>query len=171
MAVKLKERTKIQNCDFFARPADEVAKALLGKIVCRKMADGFNMHARITETEAYFGEEAFCYGHGGKNPRNKDAMFYSVGKVCYYADMLLISCFNESAPDNVLIRSLDLYSGPQQAVEALDIKLDLNEEDLTSSDTIWLEDDGAKVEYTLSERVNIPSDAKYNFKAASISFE
>ena len=171
MSVKLLERTKILNRDFFARPADEVASDLLGKIICRKMDDGFVMRCRITETEAYFGTESFCYGYGGKNPQNKNVIFYSVGKVCYYAEMLMVSCFDKLSPDNVLIRSVDLHSGPEKSAEALDIKEVLNEEDLTSSDIIWLEDDGAKIEYSFSERVNIRSDSKYNFKVTSISFE
>lgn len=162
---------KILNRNFFIRSADEVAKDLLGKIICRKMDDGFIMRCRITETEAYFGEESFCYGYGGKNPRNKNVIFYSVGNVCHYADMLMISCNDESSPDNVLIRSVDLHNGPMKAVEALDITEALNEADLTASDVIWLEDDGAKVEFTVSERVNIRSDTRYNYKVTSISFE
>lgn len=171
MPAETMDCVKIQNRDFFARPADEVAKDLLGKIICRKMDDGFIMRGRITETEAYFGEESFCYGYGGKNPRNKNVIFYSVGKVCHYADMLMISCHDESDPDNVLIRSVDLHNGPMKAVEALDITEALNKAELTLSDAIWLEDDRAKVEYTASERVNIRSDAKRNFKVTSISFE
>lgn len=157
-------------CDFFAQPADKVAKDLLGKIICHKMDDGFIMCGRITETEAYFGEESFCYGHGGKNPRNKSGIFYSVGNVCHYADMLMISCFDESSPDNVLIRSIDLYSGPMKVVEALDITDTLNEENLISSNVIWLEDDGAKVEYKVAERVDIPDNKQWNFTLKTIEF-
>ena len=169
MSTILLERKKIQNRDFFARPADEVAKDLLGKIICRKMGDEFIMRCRITETEAYFGEEPFCYGYGDEKPQNKSAIFYSVGNVCHYADMLMISCLGDDRPDNVLIRSVDLHSGPVKTVEALDITDDLNREDLTVSEVIWLEDDGAKVESNASERVHIPSDAKYNFKVTSVT--
>ena len=37
-------------------PAPEAARALIGKILVRRFPDGRELRARITETEAYFGE-------------------------------------------------------------------------------------------------------------------
>lgn len=95
---------KMQDKAFFSRPSTEVAQDLLGKIICRKMEDDFVMRCRITETEAYFGEESICYGFGANKEAGKTAAFYSVGKVCFYCGMLMISCFRQRSPDNVLVK-------------------------------------------------------------------
>ena len=160
----------IKNINFFNKSATDLARDLLGKIVCHQMDDGFIMRCRITETEAYSGDEPFCYGYGGKNPQNKNEVFYSVGKVCAYADMLMISCLDEMHPNNVLIRSLDCYKGPKNCSEALDIRTEVNGIDLTAVDVIWLEDDGAKIEYITAKRVNIPDDKQWNFTIKTITF-
>lgn len=162
---------KIQNSDFFKKSADEVAKELLGKIICRKMNDGFIMRGRITETVAYFGNEPFCYGYGDKNQKNKNHIFYSVGNVCYYNNMLMISCLDEFSPDNVLIRSIELYNGPENVVEALDINEELNTENFTSSDVIWIEENATKVDFVISKRINIQSNNKCNFKVTSLNIK
>ena len=41
----------------YAGNAVEMAKALLGAVLCRRLDDGTVLRARIVETEAYFGEE------------------------------------------------------------------------------------------------------------------
>ena len=43
--------------DFFHRDALTVASELAGKILARKLPDGTVVKIRITETEAYCGEE------------------------------------------------------------------------------------------------------------------
>lgn len=161
---------KIQDHTFFTQSAAEVAQELLGKLLCRRMDDGFVLRCRIVETEAYSGEEVFCYGYGGKKPQNKEAVFYSVGKGCVYADMLMLSCLDQDTPDNVLIRRLDGYQGPQMSASALDATSALNDTDVTASDILWLEDDGAKVEYTASQRVNIPDEKPWNFAVTAIAW-
>ena len=52
MAQELKKLNK----SFFAKPADAVAKALLGKILTRKINNKL-LKAKIVETEAYFGNK------------------------------------------------------------------------------------------------------------------
>ena len=41
---------------FFERPADEVARALIGKILVRRLR-GKLLRARLSETEAYLGPD------------------------------------------------------------------------------------------------------------------
>ena len=161
----------IKSIDFFKNPPDDLSKELLGKIFCRKMDDGFVMRCRITEIEAYSGDEQFCYGYGGKKLKNKSKVFYSVGKLCVYKSMLMISCLDEIGPDNILIRGLDCYVGPKKCAEALDVRNEMNGIDLTVSDMIWLEDDRVKVDCKKDKRVNILDKKKRNFWIKTIVFE
>lgn len=161
---------KVQDKAFFLRPPTEVAQDLLGKIICRKMEDDFVMRCRITETEAYFGEEPICYGFGAKKEAGKTEAFYSVGKVCFYCGMLMISCFRQRAPDNVLVRSVDCYCGPMRVTDVMDINAALHGTNVMTSDLIWLEDDGSKTEFISSKRVNISDDKPYRFSVKTILF-
>ena len=46
------------------------AKALIGAFLCRRLDDGTGLRRRITETEAYCGEEdTACHAHKGRTPR------------------------------------------------------------------------------------------------------
>lgn len=156
--------SKIENRDFFARAAGAVAKDLLGKIICRKLENGAIKRLLITETEAYFKDETFCYGYS-KNKSNE--MFYSTGKWCAFASMLMISCGNCESPDNVLIRrvvNLDSFSeinGPCNVLSALETP---NRYHAEPDDALYIADIGAEVEEITEElRVNIDSDRKLNF--------
>ena len=161
---------RIKNPIFFYVSASYLAQELLGKIICRQMGDGFIIRCRITETEAYSGNEPFCYGYGGKKAQNKDAIFYSTGKVCVYADMFMISCTNEDTPDNILIRGIDCYHKPTEVTEFLDIYSDMGGLDLCSSDVIWIEDDGVQAEYIAAKRVNISDTTPQNFRLNKIIY-
>lgn len=155
---------KIRDISFFAQPADCLAKALIGKAVCRKTEDGTINRFKITETEAYFGDEPFCFGHRVENPQSSDGMFYTVGKICYCRAFLRISCFAENAPDNVLIRGLDGDDRPVLVSERLSVTYRLNQEYLTSSEIIWLEEDGTVAETVAASRKGIPDRRFLNFR-------
>ena len=52
---------------FYQMHADALAPALLGKLLCRKTADGV-IRMRITETECYMGEsDTACHASKGKD--------------------------------------------------------------------------------------------------------
>ena len=108
------------------------AKALLGAWLCRRLDDGTVMRRRITETEAYCGEEdTACHAHKGRTPRT-DVM-YSPGGCAY----------------------VEGAEGPGRLTKALCIDRSLNREDLVSSRRLWIESDGARPKFTASPRIGI----------------
>ena len=59
----------ILNASYFARPATELARNLLGKWLCVRVGEGV-LRRRIVETECYFGEEdTACHAHKGRTKR------------------------------------------------------------------------------------------------------
>ena len=155
---------RINELAFFAKPADCLAKELIGMNIHLNNDAGNKISFKITETEAYFGEETFCYGHSGKKPQRKSNMFYSVGKICYYYGMLMISCGSEETSDNVLIRGLNGIKGPVNCANALGITYRHNSEYLFSSKIISLEYGEKGSEYIAAPRKGIPDKKPLNFK-------
>ncbi len=131
----------------FVMNAPELAPLLLGKLLCVRSADGSVTKSRITETEAYFGEEdTACHAHRGRTKRT-EILYSRGGKVyvylCYgiHALMNVISGPAEH-PQGVLIRGIEGKNGPGKLTKHLGITCAHNGLDITSSDTIWIEDDG-----------------------------
>lgn len=145
--------------DFYMETALTAAPALLGKLLCKR-AGGEVLKLRITETEAYFGEDdSACHAHRGKTKRTK--IMYEEGGVAYVYLCYGIHClFNvitgeAGLPQGVLIRSVSGFSGPGRLTKAMGIGLDFNGENLVSSDRLWLEDDGFIPAYSKSARIGI----------------
>ena len=62
--------------DDYAVDAVTMAKALVGAWLCRRLDDGTVVRRRITETEAYCGEEdTACHAHKGRTSRT-DVMYW-----------------------------------------------------------------------------------------------
>ena len=141
------------------------AKALIGTCLCRRLDDGTVLRRRITETEAYCGEEdTACHAHKGRTPRT-DVMYSPGGcayiYLCYgMHEMLNIVTGVEGRPEAVLIRGIEGASGPGKLTKLLLIDRTLNREDLIASERLWLESDGAVFKFTAAPRIGIAYASK-----------
>ncbi len=147
--------------DFFHRPVLDLAPALLGCILARRL-DGGIARARIVEVEAYHQDgDAAAHSYGGPTRRNQ-VMFGTPGTLYVYLIYGIHYCMNvvaerEGVGAAVLLRALeplegiaalrarrpvarerDLANGPGKLCAALGIDLSHNGLDLTG-DTLWLE--------------------------------
>ena len=134
------------NPDFYKLPSTELAPLLLGKILCVNK-DGELKALRITETEAYFGEEdTACHAHKGRTART-EILYAGGGRVyvylCYGIHSLMnIISGDEGHPEGVLIRGVEGYNGPGKLTKYMGIDRTFNNLDAVNSDKIWIADDG-----------------------------
>ena len=155
-------RMKASDCRVDAVTA---AKALVGAFLCRRLDDGTVIKRRITETEAYCGEEdTACHAHKGRTPRT-DVMYSSGGYAYIYLcygmhEMLNVVTGNEGHPEAVLIRGIEGSNGPGRLTKTLHIDRTLNRENLITSKRLWLESDGTSFKFTASPRIGIAYAAK-----------
>ena len=145
--------------DFYTNSAINLAPKLLGKLLCRK-ANNELIKLRITETEAYYGEDdTACHAHKGRTNRTK--IMYEEGGLayvylCYGVHYLLnVVTGEKDFPEAVLIRGIEGFNGPGKLTKKLKITKELNYENLILSDNIWIEEDGFIAEYITSSRVGI----------------
>ena len=112
--------------EFFDRDCLEVAPELLGKLIVHRSADGSEVRLRITETEAYRGEEdTACHAHRGRTPRTKllygpSGIFYIY--LCYGMHWLMnVITGPDGFPQGVLIRACEGYVGPGKLTKKLGV--------------------------------------------------
>jgi len=141
---------KIVDKNFFSVPVLELAYKLLGKVIILKPYNESELQKfRITEVEAYGGNDSACHAYKGKTKRNAP-MFEAGGIVYVYLcygifNILNIVSGEKDFGEGVMIRGVDNLFGPGKASRAMGITRDLNYEDLTVSKRIWIEDDGFSV--------------------------
>ena len=149
---------------FYARDTVTVARALLGQVLVRVLADGQQLRVRIVETEAYGGAEDLA-SHAARGPTPRAAiMFGEPGYAYVYFIYGMYFCLNvvtesNGVPGAVLIRSAqpmagietlrtnrprarslhDLCNGPGKLCQALAIDRTLNGHDLTAGGPLYLE--------------------------------
>ena len=143
----------------FSLPATELAPLLIGKILCRRTESEI-LRYRILETECYYGQvDSACHAHSGKTARNSPLYLsggHSYVYLCYGIHNLLnVVSGPEGHPEAVLIRGVENYIGPGRLTKAMKIDRSLNEIDLTTSDELWIEDDGISMPYYTGRRVGI----------------
>ena len=155
-----KKRMEILQPDFFRRDVLDVAPDLLGKYIMRKYDDGHIARFRITEVEAYRGEEdKACHASKGRTKRT-EVMYREGGKIYVYLIygmywLLNIVTGNENEPQAVLIRGAEGISGPGRLGRKLQLSADFYGESLPS-EKIWLETDNEKSPfYTVTSRIGI----------------
>ena len=145
------------------------AKALVGAWLCRRQEDGSVVRRRITETEAYCGEEdTACHAHKGRTTRT-DVMYSAGGcayiYLCYgMHEMLNVVTGPEGRPEAVLIRGVEGAEGPGRLTKLLNIDRSLNREDLVASGRLWIESDDSRVKFTAAPRIGIGYASKRDQK-------
>ena len=145
--------------DFFHRPCLAVAEDLVGKILARRIPDGSILRLRISETEAYCGEEdSACHAHKGRTKRT-EVMYMEAGTIyiylCYGMHwMLNIVTGDAEDPQAVLIRACEEAAGPGKLTKALGITGELNRGSVLGEE-LWVEDDGQICDVTTDKRVGI----------------
>ena len=146
--------------DFFNRDCLDVAPDLVGKVIVRKFDDESEIRIRITETEAYRGEEdTACHAHKGRTPRTellygKSGIIYIY--LCYGMHWLMnVITGDEGTPQGVLIRCGEGYNGPAKLTKALKIDKSFNSESFVGNKKIWIEDYGLKPIISTAPRVGI----------------
>ena len=151
---------KIQQPDFFRRDVLEVAPDLLGKYIVRKYDDGHIERFRITEVEAYRGEEdKACHASKGRTKRT-EVMYHEGGKIYVYLIygmywLLNFVTGNRNDPQAVLIRSVENISGPGKLGRKLQLNADFYGESLPS-EKMWIETDSTKPPpYTVTPRIGV----------------
>lgn len=167
---------------FYARSALEVAPALLGCLLVRRLA-GQRLAGRIVETEAYLGaEDAASHAYRGPTLRNR-AMFGPPGHAYVYfiyGNHFCLNVVTGAVGDGqaVLIRAIEplegievmqarrrrtavteLTNGPGKLCQALAIDRRLDGHDLTLGETLWLERGAPPIEaIATGPRVGVRGD-------------
>ena len=145
--------------EFYHSPCLEVAQALVGKVLVRRLPSGELLKLRISETEAYCGEEdTACHAHKGRTKRT-EVLYQKAGTIyvylCYGMHWLLnIVTGEEEQPEAVLIRACVDASGPGKLTKSLSVTGELNRGCIWGED-LWVEDDGFSCEVVTDKRVGI----------------
>ncbi|MDE5945869.1 MAG: DNA-3-methyladenine glycosylase [Oscillospiraceae bacterium] len=151
---------------FFNRDCLEVAPDLVGKILVYRLSDGSEFRVRITETEAYRGEEdKACHASKGKTPRT-EILYGESGKIyiylCYGIHWLMnIVTGKKDMPQCVLIRAGENLNGPAKLTKFLKIDKSLNGMSICESNDIWIEDDNFRPGIITAPRVGIDYAGEY----------
>lgn len=144
---------------WFARPAPEVARDLIG---CRlvRQADGMKAEGTIVETEAYQAGDPATHGHRRKTDRTA-VMFGPAGYIYVYLIYGMHHCFNIVTGENgelsaILIRAVEfetalpwqteetngkierIAAGPGKLCKALEIDRQMNELPLGKQTGVWI---------------------------------
>lgn len=145
--------------EFFHRDCLEVAPALVGKILVRRI-DGEEIRVRITETEAYRGvEDKACHASKGRTPRTE--LLYRESGVIYvyliYGMHWLMNVITgeREVPQGVLLRCGEGLNGPAKLTKFLQIDKSFNGQSFVGNPDIWIEDDGLVPEIMTAPRVGI----------------
>ncbi len=134
---------------FYQRPAEIVARQLLGKFLVRRTGDT-EQSLLIHETEAYVGaHDLACHGRFGCTPRTK-VMFGPGGYWYTYLIygmywMLNIVTGDEQEPAAVLFRGAGNISGPGKLCKQLQVDIQLYGQQAIPTSGLWIEDRGFRV--------------------------
>jgi len=152
--------------DFYTRDVLEVAPELLGKDIVLRLDNGTFIRRQIADVEAYRGQEdKACHASKGKT-RRTSVMFEEGGILYMYLIygmywMMNIVTGTKDNPQAALIRGVTGISGPGRLTKSLFIDGSFNGETLTTSNRIWLEDNGIKPVFKTGPRIGIDYAGDY----------
>jgi DNA-3-methyladenine glycosylase len=175
---------------FFARPAPEVARDLIGAHLVSDV-DGLRAVVRIVEAEAYAREDPASHSHRGLTRRNA-TMFQGPGRLYVYLIYGMHHCLNlvtgrVGEGSAVLLRAAEpleglevmaerrgttdvrkLCSGPGRLGQAMGLDRRHDGLDVVGSDLVWLEPGGppGSVEATPRIGVSRGTEAAWRFVEA-----
>ena len=141
--------------DFYHRDCPEVARDLVGKVLVYR-----GNTLRISETECYCGEtDTACHAHKGRTKRT-EVMYGTAGTVyiylCYGMHWLMNVITGDSEdPQGVLIRACVDAEGPGKLTKKLGITGAENRDNIVTSDSLWIADDGFRCRVRTDKRVGI----------------
>ena len=151
---------------FFSKSADEIAKKLLGKILCRKI-NGKILKAKIVETEAYFGEDDPA-SRATQNGDLRKTMLMEFGTILVYGvhnNWLINFVTNDKGKaEAVLIRALEPLNfnlnakGPGLLTKVLKINKFFHKKNIYENKFLWLEDSKEKFKIIKSFRIGVKKD-------------
>ncbi len=145
--------------EFFERDVLKVAPELLGNFIIIPQHNTIRKY-RITEVEAYRGEEDLaCHASKGRTGRT-EIMYHNGGHVYIYLiyGMYWMLNFVTGKPDNpqaVLIRGVEGLNGPGKLTRELGIDKSFYGEDLVTSDRIWIVENKSSFTFETSKRIGV----------------
>jgi DNA-3-methyladenine glycosylase len=164
---------------FFRRPATELARALIGKILVRRIY-GKAFQARVVETEAYLGPHDLASHASKGRTRRTEVLFGPAGRAYVYLiygmyEMLNVVAGRVGEAQAVLIRAArpingwkaDL-SGPGRLTRAFQITRSEYGLDLTGDQLYFLDDPAYQARVVSAKRVGI--DYAGEWKDAPLRF-
>lgn len=140
---------EVLTAEFFARPALQLARQLIGKHLVRRVGNEV-IAAMIRETEAYVGQhDLACHASRGRTTRT-EVMFGPAGHWYVYFIygmhwMLNVVTDRPGHAAAVLVRAAGDWDGPAKLTKALAIDRGLNCQPCTPLAGLWIEDRGARV--------------------------
>ena len=100
---------------FYDVPCEDLARKMLGKVLCRDGPAGVTLKARVVETEVYpGGDDRASHSYQGKKTERNRAMFAEPGTAYVYMTYGMYFCFNVSSRGEgaaVLLRALQPVAG------------------------------------------------------------
>ncbi|MGC4002500.1 MAG: DNA-3-methyladenine glycosylase [Pirellulales bacterium] len=154
---------RVLDAAFFARPALNVARALLGRTLVRRLPDGAMQAWPITETEAYVGaHDLASHARAGRTARTAP-MFGPPGRWYVYFIygvhwMLNVVTDDVDVPAAVLIRAAGPADGPGKLTKRMSLDAVQNDQPAAVETALWIEDRGLTVprrEIAITPRIGV----------------
>jgi len=168
----MQRQTRKLGRTFYGRPAAELAPALIGKVLVRRM-DGQEYRVQIVEAEAYCGpQDLACHTSKGRTRRN-EVMFGPPGHAYVYFIYGMYDMFNiVSGPRGggqaVLIRAAEAIapfqadlSGPGKLTRALQITRSDNGRDLIGDELFVTDGSPRRPRILVAKRVGVDYAGKW----------